>query len=145
VALPGSTATYIYLGPRVIRGWAIKLVLIMALLPFLLAAVDLFARCRRRRIPLAPALRSYRSRLGFWLWVGAVFGVLALLGAWGKGESVPPSPDTRFTAGWPPPPPAVRYCRGAEWGARRGSRARQPHCSCSAWSLCSSSPPIPSP
>ncbi len=101
VALPGSTATYIYLGPRVIRGWAIKLVLIMALLPFLLAAVDLFARCRRRRIPLAPALRSYRSRLGFWLWVGAVFGVLALLGAWGKGESVPPSPDTRFTAGWP--------------------------------------------
>jgi MFS family permease len=76
-------------------------VLIAALLPFLLAAVDLFARCRRRRIPLAPAVRSYRSRLGFWLWVGAVFGALALLGAWGTGESVPPSPDTRFAAGWP--------------------------------------------
>jgi hypothetical protein len=94
VALPGSTATYVYLGPRVIRGWAIKLVLIAALLPFLLAAVDLFALCRRRRIPLAPAFRSYRSRLAFWLWVGAVFGVLALLGAWGDGAPRPPAPET---------------------------------------------------
>jgi Peptidase family M28 len=100
-ALPGSTATYIWLGPRIIRGWAIKLVLIAALLPFLLAVVDLFARCRRRRIPLAPALRSYRSRLAFWLWTGAVFGLLALLGVWGDGEARPPSPDTDF-AGDPP-------------------------------------------
>jgi hypothetical protein len=96
VALPGSTATYVYLGPRVIRGWAIKLVLIAALLPFLLAAVDLFARCRRRRIPLAPALRSYRSRLAFWLWAGAIFGVLALIGVWGDGAPRPPSPDLDF-------------------------------------------------
>ncbi len=101
VALPGSTATYIYLGPRMIRGWAIKLVLIAALLPFLLATVDLFARCRRRHIPLAPALRSYRSRLGFWLWTGAVFGVLALLGAWGDGAPRPPSPDTEFSGDYP--------------------------------------------
>ena len=35
-------------------------------LPFLAAAVDLFARCRRRRIPLAPALRALRTRLAFW-------------------------------------------------------------------------------
>jgi Peptidase family M28 len=100
-ALPGSTATYIWLGPRIIRGWAIKLVLIAALIPFLLAVVDLFARCRRRRIPLAPALRSYRSRLAFWLWTGAVFGVLAVLGVWGHGEARPPSPETDF-AGDPP-------------------------------------------
>ena len=101
VALPGSTATYIWLGPRVIRGWAIKLVLIAALLPFLLAAVDLFARCRRRRIPLAPALRSYRSRLAFWLWTGVVFGALALLGVWGDGAARPPSPDTSFAGDIP--------------------------------------------
>jgi hypothetical protein len=101
VALPGSTATYVYLGPRIIRGWAIKLVLIAALLPFLLAAVDLFARCRRRRIPLAPALRSYRSRLAFWLWAGGLFGVLALLGAWGDGAPSPPSPDTAFAGDVP--------------------------------------------
>jgi Peptidase family M28 len=101
VALPGSTATYVYLGPRIIRGWAIKLVLIAALLPFLLAAVDLFARCRRRRIPLAPALRSYRSRLAFWLWTGAIFGALAVLGAWGDGDPRPPSLDTSFAGDRP--------------------------------------------
>ena len=101
VALPGSTATYIWLGPRIIRGWAIKLVLIAALLPFLLAAVDLFARCRRRRIPLAPALRSYRSRLAFWLWTGVVFAALALLGVWGDGAARPPSPDTSFAGDIP--------------------------------------------
>jgi hypothetical protein len=101
VALPGSTATYIYLGPRVIRGWAIKLVLITALLPFLLAAVDLFAHCRRRHIPLAPAFRSYRSRLAFWLWTGAVFAVLALLGVWGDGAPRPPSPDIDYAGDYP--------------------------------------------
>ena len=101
VALPGSTATYVYLGPRLIRGWAIKLVLVAALLPFLLAAVDLFAHCRRRRIPLAPAFRSYRSRAAFWLWTGAIFGLLAVLGAWGDGVARPPSPDTGFAGDRP--------------------------------------------
>ena len=52
--LAPGTATYIYFGPRILPGWAIELVLIAALVPFLIAAVDLFARCRRRRIPLAP-------------------------------------------------------------------------------------------
>jgi Peptidase family M28 len=101
VALPGSTASYVYLGPRIIRGWAIKLVLIAALLPFLLAAVDLFARCRRRRIPLAPAFRSYRSRAAFWLWTGGLFGVLAVFGAWGDGAPRPPSPDSEFAGDLP--------------------------------------------
>jgi len=101
IALAGSTATYVYLGPRIIRGWAIKLVLIAALAPFLLGAVDLFARCRRRRIALAPALRSYRSRLAFWLWAGVVFLVLAVVGAWGDGAARPPSPDTTFAGDRP--------------------------------------------
>ncbi len=61
VALARDTSTYLYIGGRTVQGWAVQLVLITALLPFLLAAVDLFARCRRRRIPLAPALRSYRG------------------------------------------------------------------------------------
>src|SRR3954454_14905245 len=66
--LAPGTARYVYFGPRVLPGWAIELVLLAALLPFLLSAVDLFARCRRPHIPLTPALRSYRSRAGFWLW-----------------------------------------------------------------------------
>jgi hypothetical protein len=91
-ALAPGPPSYVYLGARVVRGWAIELVLIGALLPFLAAAVDLFARCRRRRIRVAPALRSYRSRLAFWLWCGALFGLFALAGAWGAGSSGrPPS------------------------------------------------------
>ena len=58
---PGTTQLRL-LRPADRPGWAIELVLIAALLPFLRRRVDLFARCRRRRIPLAPALRSYRSR-----------------------------------------------------------------------------------
>src|SRR5262245_21606804 len=63
-----GTSIYIYLGERVVRGWAIVLILFTALLPCLAVIVDLFARLRRRHIPLAPALRSYRSRLWFWLY-----------------------------------------------------------------------------
>jgi hypothetical protein len=47
---------------------------------------------------VAPALRSYRSRLGFWLWCGAVFGVFALLGIWPDG---PPRPPSLEDVGWP--------------------------------------------
>src|SRR5919206_3168477 len=79
--LAPGTATYVYFGPRTLPGWSIELVLIAALAPFFLAAIDLFAHCRRRHIPLAPALRSYRSRAGFWLWTAAllVLAVVALL------------------------------------------------------------------
>ena len=100
VALARDTATYVYLDTRIIQGWAVQLVLIAALVPFLLAAVDLFARCRRRRIPLAPALRSYRTRLAFWLWAGLVFGFLVLVGAWPEIDS-PPPPDTGAATNWP--------------------------------------------
>jgi Peptidase family M28 len=101
VALARDTSTYLYLGPRIIQGWAIKLVLITALLPFLLAAVDLFAHCRRRRIPLAPALRSYRTRIAFWLWIGLVFAFFGLVGAWPTDVSRPPPPDLAIAGDWP--------------------------------------------
>jgi hypothetical protein len=91
VSLAQGPATYVYLGQRLIRGWAIEIVLVAMLLPFLAAAVDLFARCRRRRIRIAPALRSYRSRLGFWAWVGAVFLVFGAFGFWGTMDRHPPS------------------------------------------------------
>ena len=91
VSLAQGPASYVFLGQRLIRGWAIEIVLVAMLLPFLAAAVDLFARCRRRRISIAPSLRSYRSRLGFWAWVGAIFLVFDLLGFWGRGGSRPPS------------------------------------------------------
>ena len=91
VSLAQGPTSYIFLGQRLLRGWAIEIVLVAMLLPFLAAAVDLFARCRRRRIRIAPALRSYRSRLGFWAWVGGVFLVFGVLGLWGTADRRTPS------------------------------------------------------
>ncbi len=99
--LAPGTASYVYFGPRVLPGWAIELVLLAALAPFLLAAVDLFARCRRRHIPLAPALRSYRSRAGFWLWTAAVFELFALMGVWPDAPAVPLPPGASPASHWP--------------------------------------------
>jgi hypothetical protein len=96
-----SGPPFLYFGPRLVQGWALQLVLVAALLPFLAAAVDLFARCRRRRIPLAPAMRSYRSRLLFWAFVGAAFTVFAALGAWPKGDTNPIPPATAAAGDWP--------------------------------------------
>jgi len=99
--LAQGTSSFVFLGSRVIRGWAIELVLIAALLPYFAAVVDLFARLRRRRIPIAPALRSYRSRLGFWLWSGALFFLFALLGVWPRGAPRPPSFESSAAQHWP--------------------------------------------
>ena len=99
--LAPGTAAYVYFGPRVLPGWAIELVLIAALVPFMVATVDLFARCRRRHIQLAPALRSYRSRFGFWLWVAVVFELFALLGFWPAAPSVPLPLDAAPATDWP--------------------------------------------
>jgi hypothetical protein len=99
--LAPGTGSYIYFGPRVLPGWAVELVLIAALAPFLLAAVDLFARCRRRHIPLTSALRSYRSRLGVWLWVAVLFELFALLGFWPKAPAVPLPLDASPATDWP--------------------------------------------
>jgi hypothetical protein len=96
-----GTSSFVYLGSRMIRGWAIELVLIACLLPFLVTAVDLFAHCRRRRIPLAPALRAFRSRLGFWAWVIVLFEIFGLLGAWPDGAPRPVSPRSAAATDWP--------------------------------------------
>src|ERR687888_392705 len=96
-----GTSSYIYLGARVIRGWAIELVLIAALLPFVITTIDLFARCRRRHLPIAPAFRSYRSRLASWLWVGAVFELFAVTGVWSRGDALPLAPHSHAARHWP--------------------------------------------
>jgi hypothetical protein len=96
-----GTRSYVYLGSRFVRGWALQLALVSMLLPFAVAAVDLFARCRRRRIPVLPGLRAYRSRLGVWLWAGALFLFLALVGVWPGGSSQPLNPETGAAGKWP--------------------------------------------
>jgi hypothetical protein len=99
--LTQGTSTYVYLGSRIVRGWAIELVLVAALLPFLAAAVDLFALTRRRRIKLAPAVRSLRSRLSFWLWTVLLFEALGLVGFWPDAGARPPAPQGSVGTDWP--------------------------------------------
>jgi hypothetical protein len=118
VSLAQGPTSYVFLGQRLVRGWAIEIVLVAMLLPFLAAAVDLFARCRRRRIRIAPALRSYRSRLGFWAWVGAVFLVFGSLGFWGSGDGRAPSLSS---VAWPGSALlALVFLAGAGWLVARG-------------------------
>jgi hypothetical protein len=99
--LAPGTSTYLYFGPRILPGWAIELILIAAFAPFLVAAVDLYARCRRRHIALGPALRSYRSRVGFWLWTAAIFLLFALAGVWPAAPTVPLPPSASPATDWP--------------------------------------------
>jgi hypothetical protein len=101
VELAQGTSSYVYLGSRAIRGWALILILCAALLPCLAVIVDLFARLRRRRIRLAPALRSYRSRLGFWLFAGLLFQAFAVVGIWETGAARPLSPESSPGTRWP--------------------------------------------
>jgi hypothetical protein len=106
-ALDGSaevargTQSYVFVGSRLVRGWTIQFLLFAALIPFLAATVDLFARCRRRHVPLAPALRSLASRLGVWTWAGLVFLAFAALGALPDGQARPINPDSDVAQDWP--------------------------------------------
>ena len=97
---PGTTSA-VWAGDRVIRGWAVELVLISILLPFVVAAVDLFALTRRYGIPLGPALRALRTRLAFWAFAGAVFTCFRILGAFGGGAARPPNPAAAAAGDWP--------------------------------------------
>src|SRR5918992_1773033 len=110
VELAQGTSSYVYLGARSIRGWAIVFILCSALLPCLFVIVDLFARLRRRRIPLTPALRSLRTRLAFWLFAGVLFELFALVGIWGSGAARPLSPESSPGTDWPLAALAVFTC-----------------------------------
>jgi hypothetical protein len=101
VELAEGTSSYIYLGGRAVRGWAIVLILFAAMLPALAVIVDLFARLRRRHIPLAPALRSYRTRLVFWLLAALLFELFALVGVWTTGAARPLAPELSPGTEWP--------------------------------------------
>jgi hypothetical protein len=98
--LTQATSSYVYFGPRLARGWALQLVFVAMLLPFLLTTIDLYARCRRRGISIAPAIRSYRTRLAYWLWAGALFGAFAWTGAFPGGAARPINPDSSVAGDW---------------------------------------------
>jgi hypothetical protein len=99
--LARATESYVAVGDRFIRGWTLQLLLLAALVPFLAATIDLFARLRRRHIPLAPALRSFLSRLGVWFFAGALFTLFSLAGLFADGGPRPINPDLPSATDWP--------------------------------------------
>ena len=103
------------------------MILVALLVPYAVAVIDLYARCRRQRISLLAGGRALRSRLLFWLFAGLVFTCFRLLGAWPAGSARPPNPATAVADDWPVPAlvtlsdPAGRV--GAHTGAPRRAAA----------------------
>jgi Peptidase family M28 len=101
LSLASSPGSYVWVGGRVVRGWAIELVLVALLIPFAVAIVDLYALCRRQGVQLRPAFGSLRTRLLFWFFVGIVFTCFRFLNAWPSGVPRPPNPATATAGDWP--------------------------------------------
>ena len=89
-----TTTSYLFLGRRIVQGWALQLALITALLPFFVGAIDLFARCRRRRVRHGGAIRSLRTRLAYWGYAAVVVLGAARFGLFPESEPGRPVPLT---------------------------------------------------
>ncbi len=101
VELPDSTDGALFLGDRVVRGWALQLLLLASVVPFGAATLDLLSRCRLRRLPLAAAWRALRRRVGVWLVLVLLLGLAAVVGALPDDPSLPPPPDQPPVDSWP--------------------------------------------
>lgn len=99
--LAQGSSPKIVLGNRVVRGWALELVLVAALLPFAVGVLDLIARCRRLNIPLAPAFRSLRRRIGYCAWLGLLLWLGAVVGFLPTGTGRPIPPKGHVATTWP--------------------------------------------
>jgi len=82
----------IFFADRAASGWTARLVLVLAVVPFALGLADLIVRARRRRLPLAPALRAQRARLGVALFGGALVWLGAHTGVFPTGAALPMPP-----------------------------------------------------
>jgi peptidase M28-like protein len=89
---PFRTPDSVFFGDRAASGWAVRLTLVLAVVPFALGLVDLVVRGRRRGLPFKPALRALRTRLGVALLTGILVWIGALGGAFPTGAALPLSP-----------------------------------------------------
>ena len=101
VEVPVSTDGGIFLGGRVVRGWALQLLLLAAVIPFGAATLDLLSRCRLRRLPLSAAWRALRARAGVWLVLVVLLGLAGVVGALPTDPRLPPPPDQPPVDAWP--------------------------------------------
>ncbi len=95
------TQATLHLDDRAASGWAVRLTLIVAVVPFVLGVLDLLVRARRRRVPLRPALRGLRARFLIALYGALVVWVAAVAGVFPTGEPVPLPPFSATVTDWP--------------------------------------------
>jgi Peptidase family M28 len=88
------TPDSVFFADRAASGWAVRLTLVLAVVPFALGLVDLIVRGRRRGLPFRPAVRALRTRLGVALLGGLLVWLGALGGAFPTGAALPLSPFT---------------------------------------------------
>jgi Peptidase family M28 len=92
------TPDSIFFSDRAASGWSVRLVLVVGIVPFALGLVDLLVRVRRRRLPLAPAVRALRARVGLALLAGALVWIGALVGLFPTGAPLPLPPYADIVA-----------------------------------------------
>jgi hypothetical protein len=95
------TNASLFLENRAASGWAVRLTLIVAVVPFVLGVLDLLVRARRRRLPLVPALRGLRARFLLALYGGLVVWAAALAGVFPGGDALALPPNVSFVLDWP--------------------------------------------
>lgn len=88
------TPDSLFFDERAASGWAVRLTLVVAVVPFVLGVVDLVARSRRRRLAFRSALRGLRARLLFWVYCALLLGLGALMGVFPTGAALALSPHS---------------------------------------------------
>ncbi len=77
---------------RVASGWAVRLALVVAVVPFALGVLDLVVRGRRWGLRFAPAARGLRARLLLWLYAALLVWLGGLTGVFPTGAALPLPP-----------------------------------------------------
>ena len=75
----------LFLSGKVMRGWLAEVTIAMLLAPFVVCVLDVVARLRRRRVPIAPGIRALGWRFAAWFTVLVALWVEALA----PGELMP--------------------------------------------------------
>jgi hypothetical protein len=89
VGAPFRTTDSIYFRDRAVSGWAVRLTLVLLVVPFALGLVDVVARSRRRRLPFRPAVRGIRTRILILLFGALLVATGALLDVFPTGDALP--------------------------------------------------------
>jgi hypothetical protein len=96
VGAPFPTTDNVYFSDRVVSGWAVRLTLVLLVVPFALGLVDLLARLRRRGVRLRPAVRGIRTRLAIWIFGALLVGVGVSMDVFPTGDELPLPPFSRY-------------------------------------------------